>query len=171
MMLSSFQPSLEGEARLLLLIEAFSGRRKVLEGRTKLAKLDFLLRYPLYCERALHIRRPNLAQTQEAPQPDIESRMVRYRFGPWDPAYFALLGRLVGKGLVRPVPYARGIGYRATEKGRLMARDLRGEPAWSDTSERIDLLRRHFDLSGSTLKKFIYDNFPEVTRATWGQSL
>ena len=42
---AEFHPSLEGEARLLLLVEAFSRGRKVLEGRTKLAKLDFLLRY------------------------------------------------------------------------------------------------------------------------------
>ena len=167
----SFQPSLDGEARLLLLVEAFSRRTKVLEGRTKLAKLDFLLRYPAYCERALQIRRPDLVHEKGTPQPDVESRMVRYRFGPWDPAYFALLGRLIGKGLVIPAPYARGIGYRATEKGRLLAAALKEEPAWGETSERIELLRRHFNLSGATLKKFIYENFPEVTRATWGHSL
>ena len=171
MPLSSFQPSLEGEARLLLLIEAFSRRTKVLEGRTKLAKLDFLLRYPAYYKRALQIRRPDLAHAKETPKPDVESRMVRYRFGPWDPAYFALLGRLVGKGLVRPTPYARGIGYRATEKGRSVAAAFRDEPAWAETSERVELLRRHFNLSGANLKKFIYENFPEVTQATWGQSL
>ena len=171
MSLNSFQPSLEGEARLLLLIEAFSRRRKVLEGRTKLAKLDFLLRYPTYCARALQIRRPDLLQGRETPEPDVESRMVRYRFGPWDPAYFALLGRLIGKGLVQPAPFSRGIGYRATEKGRVVATAIQGEPAWLDTSERIRLLRQHFDLSGANLKRFIYEHFPEVTRATWGQSL
>ena len=171
MLLNSFQPSLDGEARLLLLIEAFSRRRKVLEGRTKLAKLDFFLRYPTYCARALQIRRPDLVQVRETPEPDVESRMVRYRFGPWDPAYFALLGRLVGKGLVQPAPFPRGIGYRVTDKGREIATTIKSEPAWLDTSERINLLRQHFDLSGATLKKFIYEHFPEVTRATWGQSL
>ena len=171
MPLPSFQPSLDGEARLLLLIEAFSRRTRVLEGRTKLAKLDFLLRYPAYYERALQIRRPDLVRETETPQPDVESRMVRYRFGPWDPSYFALLGRLVGKGLVIPAPYARGIGYRATEKGRLLATALKEEPAWSETSERIELLRRHFNLTGASLKKFVYENFPEVTKATWGRSL
>lgn len=171
MSLSSFQPSLEGEARLLLLIEAFSRGGKVLEGRTKLAKLDFLLRYPSYYTRALEIRRPGIVDEKTVPEPDLESRMVRYRFGPWDPAYFALLGRLVGKGLVRPVPFARGIGYRATDKGRAIALELKHEPAWIETSDRIVLLKRHFNLSGATLKKFIYENFPEVTRATWGQSI
>ena len=142
-----------------------------MEGRTKLAKLDFFLRYPTYYDRALRIRCPELDLPRVTAEPDVESRMVRYRFGPWDPAYFALLGRLVGKGLVKPSPYARGIGYRATESGRSIADQLKGEPAWVDTSARIELLRRHFDLSGATLKKLIYDNFPEVTQATWGQSL
>ena len=168
---TEFQPSLEGEARLLLLIEAFSRRSRVLEGRTKLAKLDFLLRYPSYYTRALRIRRPELANATEGPEPDLESRMVRYRFGPWDPAYYALLGRLIGKGLVKPAPFAHGIGYRVTDKGRTIAVAMSGEPAWLETAERINLLRRHFNLSGAYLKRFVYEHFPEVTRATWGQSL
>ncbi|MXX74478.1 MAG: hypothetical protein F4210_01070 [Holophagales bacterium] len=168
---TEFQPSLEGEARLLLLIEAFSRGAKVLEGRTKLAKLDFLLRYPSYYTRALEIRRPQLADATDEPEPDLESRMVRYRFGPWDPAYYALLGRLIGKRLVRPAPFNRGIGYRATDKGRALAQAMRHEPAWVDTAERTEVLRRHFDLSGAFLKKFIYEHFPEVTKATWGESL
>src|SRR5690606_37446228 len=41
-------------ARLLMLFEAHSGRsNKPVEGVTKLAKLDFLLRYPNCLERAL----------------------------------------------------------------------------------------------------------------------
>ena len=168
---SEFQPSLDAEARLLLLIEAFSRGRRVLEGRTKLAKLDFLVRYPSYFARALQIRRPELVGATEEPEPDLESRMVRYRYGPWDPAYYAVLGRLIGKGLVRPAPFARGIGYRATDEGRAIAVTMRDEPAWRDTADRINLLRRHFDLSGTNLKKFIYQHFPEVTRATWGESL
>lgn len=168
---NSFQPSLDGEARLLLLIEAFSRGSRVLEGRTKLAKLDFFLRYPGYMDRALAIRRPEVAVQHRALPPDMESRMVRYRYGPWDPAYFALLGRLIGKGLVRPVPFNRGIGYRATDVGRAAANALRAEPAWVDVGQRVALLRQHFDLSGGTLKRFIYDHFPEITHATWGRRL
>ena len=171
MRVDNFKPSLEGEARLLILIAAFSGRNKVLEGRTKLAKLDFFLRYPVYFERALHLRRPQLASRQQPLEPDIDSRMVRYRYGPWDPAYFALLGRLIGKGLVKPTPFARGIGYGVTDAGSTVAAALRDEPAWEDVAERVTMLRRHFDLTGASLKKFIYENFPEVTRRTWGQSL
>lgn len=171
MRVSSFHPSPEGEARLLLLIEGFSRGSKALEGRTKLAKLDFLLRYPEYLERALKIRRPHLAPPSRVSEADVESRMVRYRYGPWDPSYFALLGRLMGKGLVRPVPFSRGIGYRTTEKGRTIASALRAEESWHEVAQRVDILRQHFDLAGTTLKNFIYDHFPDVTHARWGRSL
>ena len=167
----SFQPSLEGEARLLILIAAFSRGSKVLEGRTKLAKLDFFLRYPIYFDRALQVRRPQLTPSPRLQHPDVESRMVRYRYGPWDPAYFALLGRLIGKGLAEPAPFKRGIGYRATASGQTIATTLQHEPAWLDIAQRANTLRQHFDLSGANLKRFIYENFPEVTRATWGRSL
>ena len=69
-------------ARLLLLIDAFSGADHQLDGLTKLAKLDFLLRYPIFLERLLERRglhwpegaAPTLAERQA-----VESRMIRYK--------------------------------------------------------------------------------------------
>lgn len=171
-----FQPTAEGEVRLLLLIHGFSGDGGALEGRTKLAKLDFLLRYPAYFARALAVRRQTKATARaitdaEAEGQTIEGRMVRYRYGPWDPAYFALLGRLIGKGLVDPTPVLRGIGYRTTDHGRALANRLATEPAWAPVAARVELLHKHFDMTGHGLKDFIYENFPEVTQAAWGRSL
>jgi hypothetical protein len=162
----------EAEARLLLLIERFSRHSALLEGRTKLAKLDFLLRYPKYLRRALAVRTPNTAGLLPASVPaDIESRMVRYRYGPWDPAYFALLGSLVGRGLVEEAPYKHGIGYRATAGGRDLTAAIRAEAPWESVGRSVDLLHRHLNLSGSGLKRFVYEIFPEVTQASWGQRL
>lgn len=168
-----FRPTEDGEARLLLLIGAFSGPSRVLEGRTKLAKLDFLLRYPQFLQRALNLRRPALGKQVAVPDSadDIEARMVRYRFGPWDPAYFALLGRLVGKGLIAIVPYARGIGFRTTDLGGKIATELAQTDPWKPVAERARLLKRAFDISGSNLTKFVYENFPEVATAAWGDPL
>lgn len=165
-----FEPSVEGEARLLLLISGFTTPKKSLEGRTKLAKLDFFLRYPAFFRRAMQLS----GQTQEmsaAANPDIETRMVRYRYGPWDPAYFALLGRLIGKGLVTPVSVKRGIGYRATDQGKAAAKRIAETEEWREVAETVKVLRRHFDYTGSHLKDFIYRNFPEVTDAEWGDVL
>ena len=172
-----FQPTAEGEARLLLLIAAFSTNGSSLEGRTKLAKLDFLLRYPPFFARALAKRtgltKRALAAIEHAESEGrtIESRMMRYRYGPWDPAYFALLGRLVGKRLVEPVPETSGLGYRVTPQGKAVADALAADEAWTSVAERAALLKSYLDLSGNGLKNFIYDNFPEVAGATWGEML
>ena len=167
-----FQPSLDGEGRLLLLISAFSRGSRVLEGRTKLAKLDFLLRYPHYLKRALEIRKPSGGDLVDPDGTlDIEGSMVRYRYGPWDPSYYALLGRLIGKGLIQQVPYARGLGYKATNAGCTVADKLGSEPAWDMVNDRLNVLYKHFNLAGTSLMKFIYDHFPEITQATWGDRL
>lgn len=170
---TTYAASIEGEARLLLLIDAFSSRQGMLQGRTKLAKLDFLLRYPSFFRRALQIR--NI--TVDLPKPSasentIEQRMVRFRYGPWDPAYYALLGSLLGRGLIETIPQVRFIGFRTTEAGKRLAKQLAATEAWSEAAERALLLKRAFPTQGGTfLKEFIYEHFPEVTQASWGETL
>lgn len=170
---AAYAASIEGEARLLLLIDAFSGRRGTLQGRTKLAKLDFLLRYPAFFRRALRIRNVEA----DLPEPSamentIEQRMVRFRYGPWDPAYYALLGSLLGRGMIEAIPQARFIGFRATDAGQALATQLAATEAWADVAERASLLKRAFPTQGGAfLKDFVYEHFPEVTQASWGERL
>ncbi len=167
-----FQPTDEGEARILMLIETFSRGNRTLEGRTKLAKLDFFIRYPAYLLRALEVRGVSAPSSLEPEGvPDVETRMVRYRYGPWDPSYYSILGRLIGKGLVVPIPAKHGINFRVTEKGRNIAKKIYAEPVWAETASRLELLLKHLNLQGTTLRKFIYKHFPEVTRASWGEIL
>src|SRR5262249_7417637 len=75
-------------ARLLLLLDAFAedGQSGAIEGLTKLAKLDFLLRYPVMLERALKAKGHSIREVQleDYERHSVESEMVRYRFGPWD---------------------------------------------------------------------------------------
>lgn len=97
--------------------------------------------------------------------------MVRYRYGPWDPAYFALLGSLIGRGLVIPVSGRSGVAYRTTEVGEQLAKTLAKTEPWSATHQRTRLLKRHLNLSGTKLKDFVYEHFPEVTSASWGEHL
>jgi hypothetical protein len=168
-----FQPTAESEARLLILINAFSGKTKALEGRTKLAKLDFFLRYPRFLERALRLRNPRatISEDMMGERNDIENRMIRFRYGPWDPAYFALLGRLIGRGLIIPVPVSGGIGYKTTEAGAAVSKRLADTEPWKPTAMSAQLLRRNFDLTGTALKDFVYKHFPEVSGANWGDAL
>jgi hypothetical protein len=166
-----FLPTVDGEARLLLLIDAFTTESKALEGRVKLAKLDFFLRYPRYRQRALTIRGAPDTGAETPSSDNIENQMVRYRYGPWDPAYYAILGRLIGKGLVVVLPMKGGFAFKTTTTGRDVARALAKTDAWKPTWHATRLLRRHLDLTGTRLKEFVYEHFPEVAGAEWGRRL
>jgi hypothetical protein len=171
-----FEPRAEADARILLLIDGFSKDGGALEGRVKLAKLDFFLRYPMYFARALRIRASTQAARDAADEADrsgkdIETRMIRFRYGPWDPAYFGILGRLVGMGLVELVNSQRTLAYRTTAVGHTVAEAIASTPEWGEIRGTVSLLRRYFDLTGSTLMKFIYQHFPEVKSTPMGQVL
>ena len=142
----------------------------------KLAKLDFLLRYPHHLARIMSLRGVSTQKVAEVEQivdaAPIDSRMMRYRYGPWDPAYYALLGALIGRGLVQTLPLAvgSGSGYRTTEKGARLAAALRSDESFAELSDRADVLRSHLDKSGTTLKDLLY-RLPEVADATWKEDL
>lgn len=169
----AFAGTLEGEARLLLLIDTFSLDEGTLQGRTKLAKLDFLLRYPRFFNRAMAVRNVDVKiERDQAEENNIEQRMVRYRYGPWDPAYYALLGALVGRGLITTIPTRNYLGFRTTARGHEIAEQLASTEAWEVVAARAKLLRRTFKTqTGTFLKNWVYDQFPEVTQASWGESL
>lgn len=170
--LAKFRTIPDSEGRVLLLIHAFSGtteKPRVLEGRVKLAKLDFLVRYPKYLRRVLRDRDVSekvLATVDEEPAP-LQDRMIRYRYGPWDPAYYAVLGSLIGRGLVEPIPFKHGIGYRVTDRGRQLAAGLVEDDTWASVRRRTLATRRYLDLSGTTLKDLLYEAIPEMTNADW----
>jgi hypothetical protein len=162
----------EGEARLLLLVDAFTGPGRTLQGRVKLAKLDFLLRNPQFARRALAACGRAVGDEEEVEEDNIERRMVRYRYGPWDPAYYALLGSLLGRGLIETVPEGRYTGLRTTETGSAVASTLASEPVWTPVADRAKRLRSEFgNHTGTWLMKFVYETFPEVTSARWGEQL
>ena len=166
----------EAEARVLLLITAFSGirsRPRALEGRVKLAKLDFLLRYPKYLERILRHREvdENTIASIESEESPLQDRMIRYRYGPWDPSYYAVLGSLIGRGLVEAVPVPRGIGYRTTNMGRDVTESILSDGTWDEMNKRAKLAKRHLDLAGTTLKRLLYETVPEMTDAEWQEKL
>ncbi|MEU8312007.1 hypothetical protein [Micromonospora sp. NPDC048887] len=157
------------QARVLILIHALSGQRGSLDGLTKLAKLDFLLRYPVFLEQLADMGVERLALDETTrPTPDerraVESRMVRYKYGPWDDRYYGIIGALVGRGLVEYVPGRQGnVTLRPTEGGRAVAEVLSLDPAWRRTAARCAVLRKAFARSnGNQLKNLIYDRLPDV---------
>lgn len=153
-------------ARLLVLLSAFSGSGQgdTVEGLTKLAKLDFLLRYPVMLERALEAkgRSTRDVQLEDHERLSVESEMVRYRFGPWDHRYREFLNILVGKELVTVSLEGRKVVIGLTESGLTLASELSASPEFQDYARRSFLLKRHFDVQATTLMRFIYETFPEV---------
>lgn len=162
-------------ARLLVLISAFTASEdgSAVEGLTKLAKLDFLLRYPVMLERALAAKGRSIrdVQLQDHERLSVESEMVRYRFGPWDHRYRELLNILIGKGLLTVSVEGRKVVVGLTNRGRATAATLNTSPEFEDYARRSSLLKRHFDLQATTLMRFIYDTFPEVVSLRTNQRI
>lgn len=153
-------------ARLLLLLNAFAGEEGegAVEGITKLAKLDFLLRYPVMLDRALKAKGRTVrdVQLEDHEQQSVESEMVRYRFGPWDHRYREFLNVLIAKGLATMSVQGRTVVISLTATGRALADQFAQDQVFEPYVRRSSLLKRHFDMSATNLMRFIYDTFPEV---------
>ena len=153
-------------ARLLLLLAAFSGGDGTgeVEGLTKLAKLDFLLRYPVLLERALRARNRSVANVGLQPyeRDSVESRMVRYRFGPWDHRYRRFLNLLTARGLARVRVEGRTINIGVTPQGVEVAKRLATSGQFEDIARRASVLKGALDLTATNLMKFVYETFPEL---------
>jgi len=153
-------------ARLLLLLNAFAvdGHEGAIDGMTKLAKLDFLLRYPVMLERALLAKGYSTRELQmeDHERLSVESVMVRYRFGPWDHRYREYLNLLVAKGLASVRIDGHKVVISASDLGRERARQLAESDLFESYAQRAGLLRRHFNLTGTNLMRFIYKTFPEI---------
>lgn len=150
-------------ARVLLLLASFDE----IKGLTKLAKLDFLLRYPVMLER-LAGRLPseisNLIQPTEVERLAVESKMIRYKYGPWDDKYYPMLGVLIGMGLVtsKRLKTNGRIDIRIAPAGREVTRLLGAHEAWSLIEDRCKFLASDFDYTGNELKEMIYRHLPDV---------
>ncbi|MFD7978678.1 hypothetical protein [Streptomyces sp. NPDC059071] len=157
------------EARVLLLIGRFTTTRTGLAGLTKLAKLDFLLRYPAMLERLLNEEGdswPRGTEPTGAERRAVESRMTRYKYGPWDQRYYNILGSLAARGLITYAGDDRN-EFRVTARGAAAAAALSETPDWVLISQRTALLRKHFDKSGSALKNLIYERLPDAVDRPW----
>ena len=162
-------------SRLLVLLSIFAGKNNDgrIEGLTKLAKLDFLLRYPVYLERALIAKQKSIRDLRiaEYERRSVESSMVRYRYGPWDHRYRRFINLLIAKGFATVNTNGRTVEIGLTELGQKVATELASNNAFSDTTQRAKILKTHFDLQGTSLMKFIYQTFPEIASLSLGEEI
>lgn len=156
-------------ARLLLLLNHAGGKTRKIDGRVKLAKMDFLIRYPTYLVEAARIKK---VDTDVKPVGRPESRMIRYKYGPWDEKYYDVFAFLVSKDLIRiEKSKTKGDSFQLTEKGIAAVEELTG-PEFDEIVSRCDLVHRLFgSVSGNTIKDFIYHYFTGVVDRPLGAEI
>lgn len=149
-------------ARLLLLLE-FCGANGHIDGLTKLAKLDFFVRYPDFFNRVSSF----IGQTTRSSTEHIESKMIRYRYGPWDKRYYDILSYLRSKDLILVLKSRNGaFRFQLTETGKKIASEIGGQTEFTLLIEQMNNVKKTLGTkSGSALKKLIYEVFQdEVTQ-------
>ncbi len=160
------------QARVLLLIDAVAstpGHASKLDGLTKLAKLDFLLRYPALAPDVLDDLdgadiRLHLSEEDITLRTDVEAPMTRYKYGPWDDRYYPVIGALVGRGLLRYTRGLRGsVAVAPTSAGRQFVRELAIADEWANISDRCHAIAEaSTGLTGNALKDLIYRRLADL---------
>ncbi|MGH2613232.1 MAG: hypothetical protein ACRDFB_09345 [Rhabdochlamydiaceae bacterium] len=160
-------------ARLLILISFLSGEKhKEIKGITKLVKLDFLLRYPTVLEKALQKfgSYKEKIMIHENEKNSVESKMVRFRYGPWDPRYYQYLAILESQGLVNAKISNKTVEITITNKGFDVASNLSGIIDLSDFVARSKIINSQFGKIGATkLKDMMYELVPELHDMRFGE--
>jgi hypothetical protein len=160
------------QIRVLILVAAISstkGHGGKLDGLTKLAKLDFLLRYPALAPKILDRLSPGDARLHltrnEVEHPTIvESPMIRYKFGPWDDRYYPTIGALVGRGLVKYVKGRRGsVAMTPTAMGKRLCKSVAATDSWRHVADRAEVIAEgSIGFTGTNLKDLVYERLPEL---------
>lgn len=170
------------EARLLLLLKAAAGKEQVakpLEGIMKLAKMDFLLRYPNILVRALNVIGESKKSAREAVETiteqdrdTIEARMIRFRFGPWDPRYRRWLSILVAKQLATVYREGRTVKIQLSTKGAALAEQLAEIEVFKPLAERAAIVNLAVgNMAPTKITAFVYKIAPEIVNMKWGGSI
>jgi hypothetical protein len=160
------------QARILLLVNAVAaepGHNRKLDGLTKLAKLDFLVRYPALASIVLDELRPDdermhVDEHELAAPTEVDDPMTRYKYGPWDDRYYPVVGALVSRGLIRYVRGRQGsVALTATPAGKRLAAELAVDQVWSDVADRcVAVAQASAGMSGNAVKERIYDRLADL---------
>lgn len=154
-------------ARLLLLFKhcGVSGR---IDSLVKMAKLDFFVRYPEFFQVAADAEGAAVASSASG-----DSRMVRYRYGPWDERYYRLLGDLESLGLLSVEESGNSYRLSLTDKGKEAAARLEQDPSFADLVSHMKIVKKVLGAkSGTRLKAMVYELFEkEVAERPIGEAI
>lgn len=149
-------------ARLILLVSV-CGVSGAIDGLTKMAKLDFFVRYPDFFEAARGTSAPaDTTDASDRTESDeaVEAAMVRYHYGPWDKRYYHVLAHLEARQLITVTKQGRAYRIALADLGRERAKELAARSSFAPLVERMREVRKTFGAkSGTFLKDLIYRLF------------
>lgn len=154
-------------ARMILLLK-HCGVRSRIDGLTKVAKLDFFVRYPEFFRKAALA----LGESVETPtSTSTDSSMVRYKYGPWDNRYYHVLSYLESTDLVNIERVGRQYRITLTPTGEALAVELDEDASYAALVLHMkDVKKTMGNKGGTTLKKLIYEQFEsEVGARSFGE--
>lgn len=155
---------LEFHAMRLLLLFKLCGVAGRIDGLTKMAKLDFFVRYPEFFDEICH----HLGKTTDS-SPNatraVESSMVRFHYGPWDRRYYHVLSYLVAKGLLAVERVGNMYRFQLSEEGKRVAVQAEERSAYATIIQQMKRVKEVLGgKAGSTLKDLVYEVFSEEVK-------
>ena len=153
-------------ARLVLLFRHCGVKGQRIDSLTKMAKLDFFVRYPDFFAVAAAAE-----GKASAPEATEESRMVRYRYGPWDNRYYHLLSYLEALGILHVSRKGNSFQLALSEKGVRVAEQLTEVPSFEKLVDHMKQVKKVLGgKTGTGLKNFVYELFEkEVGERSLGE--
>jgi hypothetical protein len=149
-------------ARIILLIylcsiEDQETKLKKIDGLTKLAKLDFFIRYPEFFKQIasyLNNEVKNISETNE-------SKMIRHHYGPWDKRYYQIIPYLKSKNIIEIKKGKKNnFEFNLTTQGESIAISLIELDDFKNLKNNIIEVNKVLGhLKGSKIKDLIYKVF------------
>ncbi|SDL15331.1 hypothetical protein SAMN05421823_104510 [Catalinimonas alkaloidigena] len=149
-------------ARLILLLyicgtEESNNRRRI-DGLTKIAKLDFFVRYPSFFIRAAEV----LDKSTSIEDTEPDSKMIRYHYGPWDQRYYHVIPFMEARSLINVVkdPGKNQYKFYLTPDGISLAKVLLDLHEFDELKARMLEVKRVLGRkNGHQLKELVYKLF------------
>ena len=159
------------QLRVLLLVTSVAeepAHNRKLDGLTKLAKLDFFVRYPALATVVLDELGPDgrmhLTEEDLLSPTTVQDPMTRYKYGPWDDRYYPVIGALVARDLLKYGTGQRGsVSLLPTPAGKALAADLAEDAIWRDLADRCAAVAEASrGMTGNALKELIYERLADL---------
>lgn len=148
----------EFHAARLLLLFLICGVDGQINGLTKMAKLDFFVRYPHFFNIACQSLGKNLRTSAKT----VESNMIRYHYGPWDHRYYHTLAYLKSRNLLEVGKEGNTYHMALTTLGLKIAEQLENVEGYAPLVEQMRNVGKLFgEMNGSQIKQLIYRVFDE----------